>query len=340
MPDLIVCCAEVANPNWRWIEGNFEGNDFSFQFVRCTPRNWLERNVKFINFARLRGCLDAVLLAKRQNALVLVTHGPTLAAWCGLFAWFFGLKACLLAHSFNFTDLPGKLKIIIFKFGLRRTNRLVTFSRVERSVYARAFDLPESRFEFVHWGANPPKIVGDNGFGEYVSSIGGNARDYRTLMDAARSVPHVPFVVIGRPENFAGLDIPENVISRTNTPLDYAMNVLNYSRFMVLPLTSSEVPCGHVTIVAAMHLGKAMIVTGSSGVDDYVIANENALVAPVQDPEALSVAIETLWNDEVLRNRLGKNGKQFARSNCTEQKITELFKAYLNEIVLGLHNAR
>ena len=37
-------------------------------------------------------------------------------------------------------------------------------------------------------------------------------------------------------------------------PYPRAMNILQHSRFMVLPLKGSAVPCGHVTLVAAMLL--------------------------------------------------------------------------------------
>jgi glycosyltransferase involved in cell wall biosynthesis len=329
---LVVCCSEISDPSWRWIEHNLESDEFRFEFVRCIPENWIEKNFKILNLARLRGCFQAVLIAKREKALVLVTHGPTLAAWCGVFGLIFGLKSRFLAHSFNFTRLPSKLKTIMFRLGLKRADRLVTFSNVEREVYSRAFYLPKDRFDFVYWGANPPIVSDDNGFGHYVSSIGGNARDYATLMDAARRLPHIPFIVVGRPENFAALDIPKNVIRYENTPLDFAMNLLKCSRFMVLPLNSSDVPCGHVTIVAAMHLGKAMIVTASSGVDDYVLANENALVSPAKDANAMSTLIEKMWEDMDLCARLGANGKSFALENCSEQKITEHFQAYLDGI--------
>ena len=49
------------------------------------------------------------------------------------------------------------------------------------------------------------------------------------------------------------------------------MSVLLHSRFMVLPLLTSDVPCGHVTLVAAMHLvlelhGLVLELAGAAGV--------------------------------------------------------------------------
>src|SRR5437868_2914959 len=116
----------MSDPNWRWIEHNFMSNDFRFEFVACVPVSWVERHFKILNLARLRGCLRAVRKAKREQALVIVTHGPTIAAWCGLFALLLGLRSQLLAHSFNFTKLPSKPKTILFRLGLKRADRLVT----------------------------------------------------------------------------------------------------------------------------------------------------------------------------------------------------------------------
>jgi len=220
----------------------------------------------------------------------------------------------------------------MFRMGLKRADRLVTFSNVERRVYSQAFHISEDRFDFVYWGANTPDVSDGNAYGDYVSSIGGNARDYGTLVEAARRLPHIAFIVVGRSENFEGLDVPPNVACHTNTPLQFAMSLLKYSRFMVLPLNSSDVPCGHVTIVAAMSLGKAMIVTSSSGVDDYVIPNQNALVFPPKDVNTLSSLIDKLWRDADLCDCLGANGKSFALANCTEQKIADHFRGYLDSI--------
>jgi glycosyltransferase involved in cell wall biosynthesis len=332
LSQLIVCCSEISDPKWRWIERNFASDEYRFEFVGCLPRNWVEKHFKVLNLARVRGCFQAVRKAKRGRALVLVTHGPTLAVWCGVFGRLFGLRSRLLAHSFNFTHLPNKLKTIMFRMGLKRADRFVTFSNVERRVYSRAFHISEDRFDFVYWGANTPDVSDDNASRDYVSSIGGNARDYGTLIEAARRLPHIAFIVVGRPENFEGLELPPNVACHTNTPLLFAMSVLKYSRFMVLPLNSSDVPCGHVTIVAAMSFGKAMIVTSSSGVDDYVIPNQNALLFPPKDVNTLSSLIDELWRDADLCNRLGANGMSFALANCTEERITDHFQAYLVSI--------
>ena len=104
---LVICCADFADPEWRWIEGPLSDTGIRFEFVRAVPRNLIERRISFLNLARLRASFDAVRLARKNKAHVIVTHGPALAAWCGLFARLFRLKIPIVAHSFNFTELPN-----------------------------------------------------------------------------------------------------------------------------------------------------------------------------------------------------------------------------------------
>ena len=202
------------------------------------------------------GCWRAVRVARKTNASVIVTHGPTLAAWCCIFASILNSsKLAIFAHSFNFSKLPGSFKRWIFSLVLGRVERFAVFSQMERALYASEFKIDIRKIDFVHWGVNPPTIGEEPVEADaYVASIGGNARDYRTLMDAARLMSSTKFVVVARPENLIGLDIPENVIVHRNLPLSATMNILGHSRLMALPLVGSDVPCGHVTLVAAMHL--------------------------------------------------------------------------------------
>jgi glycosyltransferase involved in cell wall biosynthesis len=331
MPYTVVCCSEFADPQWRWIEQGFDPSYISFEFVRCVPRYKFEQN-KWLNLARIRGCYFAVRLARKINARAIVTHGPTLAAWCCVFGALTRLKIPLLAHSFNFSKAPNGIKRRFFSILLRRADSFVVFSTMERELYAHTFHLPRDRFSVVLWSVNRPK-VGHLGsplqLGAYVSAIGGNARDYRTLLSAAAELPHIQFVLVVRPESLRGLIVPQNVLTFQNLPDGLAMNVLFYSRFMVLPLADFNIPSGHVTLVAAMHLGKAVIVTDALGVRDYIRNGENAVTVPVASVVDLVIKISQLWNDTEFCARLGESGQHFAARECSEECITRHFRDWL-----------
>ena len=333
----MVVCAEIEDPEWRWLETSFAGTDVRFAFVRCIPTNRLGK-IRILNLARLRGSFQAVKIARGVGAKAMVAHGPALAAWCALFARALGLRIPILAHSFNFTALPSAAKQFVFASALSRIDRFVVFSTIERDLYAKTFALPAERFDVVRWGVRPPQVDTPEQaleHGQYVAALGGNARDYKTLLAVARGLPDIRFVLVVRPHSLRGLDPPANVTVHTNLPYGKATNVLMHSRFMVLPLINSQVPCGHVTLVAAMHLGKAFVVTDSSGVHDYVRDGENALTVEPASVEDLTAAVQRLWKDPLLCARLGENGRRFAARECTEEQIAEHFRRWLRTHGLG-----
>ena len=330
-PITIVCCSEISDPNWRWIEPHLPDTEMKLELVGRPTRSifsWFNR----FNLDRLRTSLTAIRVARRSRARVLVTQGPTLAAWCALIARIIGFRIPILAHSFNFTALPGPLKRSVFRLAFSSIERFVVYSKVEREIYSKCFGIPLDRFDFVRWGVRTPTVStlrGQAEVAEYVSAIGGNARDYRTLIDAAWILPDIRFSLVVRPDSLTGLKLPPNVTVYTNIPLDQTMEVLSRSRFMVLPLINSEVPCGHVTLVAAMHLGKAFIITDSLGIRDYVRDGENAITVTAGSAEGLARATRRLWQDQDLCERLGENGRLFAAMNCSEDQIAQHFLGWI-----------
>ncbi len=128
-----------------------------------------------------------------------------------------------------------------------RIDQFVVFSTIERSLYHSAFGMPIDRLAFIHWGVNPAQpIPADRPLvaGDYVCAIGGNARDYATLLTAMRAVPEVKLVAVARPHNLAGLSPPPNVEIRANISLGEAMNILAFLCFMALPLAGAKCPAG------------------------------------------------------------------------------------------------
>ena len=154
--------------------------------------------------------------------------------------------------------------------------------------------------------------------GEYLCALGGNSRDYRTFIESVKRLPEVNVVMVVRPENLVGLDLPPNVRVMTNIPFAQAMNILAFSRFMTLPLDGADVPCGHVTLVNAMHLGKAFAITRSAGIADYIREGENALMFSAKSVNEMTDVLRRMWYNPQLCTRLGNAGRAFAAEHCTE----------------------
>jgi glycosyltransferase involved in cell wall biosynthesis len=84
------------------------------------------------------------------------------------------------------------------------------------------------------------------------------------------------------------------------------------ARFVVVPLHNTLNVSGVGSVLEALAMGKAMIVSDNPPIRDYVRPGETALVVPPSDPRALREAILTLHTDAQKREFLGRNARRFA----------------------------
>jgi hypothetical protein len=321
---VVVCCAPFGS-DWRWIIEELAAPDVRWKYFSETPRYSLQRYFQQLNLDTPLAGFRSVLFAVRHKARLLITFGPRLSFWCALICRILGIKLNHLAFSFNFAELPTGFKKRLFRFGFKQLTNLRVHSHMEQTLYSEYFGIPVDRIEVRLWSMNvpvaspePPVLTEP-----YVSAVGGNARDYQTLLEASRLLPDTPMVWVVRPENVAGFDLPPSVRVLCNIPHPKAMNVVKNSRLTVVPLKGSQVPCGHVTLVSAMLLEKAIVATDSAGICDYVTDGWNGLLCRPQDAQDLAAKIRSLWNDPDEARRLGVNGYKFAEENCSERSVRE-----------------
>jgi len=320
---------------WRWFEPLFP--EVKFHFVTDQP-NTLERWLHMARLSRARACLQAVWTARRVEARALFTDAPTLAALCGLFATCVRPHGALFDFAFAQTPLPEGLPRWLLRLGLRQVDRFVAFSSADRQLYAEAFDLPLERFDVLP-RATPtlPMCDGRVESGDYVCAVGGNARDYATLLKASELTPEIPLVIVARPENLAGMDIPDRVRVHVNIEAAKANNIFAHARFIVLPRTAGAIACGHVTMLASMYVGRPFITTRASSGPDEIAAGDTttsrALDSEVAcrafDPEALAHVMRTLWHDPARVERLAEEARAFAQRNRSERAAIEQLRRTL-----------
>jgi glycosyltransferase involved in cell wall biosynthesis len=329
----IGCCAETDEPNWRWVSDAVSDADVDWTFFSNRPQNAVERLILRPRLARYRACqhLAAGTVADRFD--LVVTHHPLVTCWTELFCH--GRRKCPhVAYAFNFTRLPTGSRKAVMRRAFRSVDRFVVFSEFERSLYADHFRIPIDRFEMVHWGVREPAAAAAAGesISNAICAVGSQARDYATLLEAMRRLPHISLVLVATAANLRGLAVPANVTVRLKIPLAEAQAVIRRSRFTVLPLLHAQIPCGHVTMVTAMFCSRAILATESSGISDYLTSGQNGLTVPPEDPAALATAIEKLWNDPETAIRLGNNGREFALAHCTEARTINYVRDLIDRV--------
>jgi glycosyltransferase involved in cell wall biosynthesis len=323
---VVVISGESTKPSWRWIAKY--NSDIDWLFFRPQADHAV-----MLPWFRLWASIKAVLKAAKSD--VLVSHGPYMAFYCALLQWCFRIRTPHICYSFNFSQLPSGFTLKRMQFAFAKMDKLVVSSQMEIALYAEYIKIPAEKFDFVRWGVSRPEFnnVQPKISSDYICAVGGNARDYQTFLAVMADLPTIPAIMVVRPHNLIGLQIPGNVTVLTNIPKDEAYSVIAYSRFMVLPLTGNEIPCGHVTLVVSLYLGVPTIVTDSSGIGDYIVDEETGLLCAPHSTESMREAILRLWQDGRLCSRLAGNGKVFAETMCSEQNYVDHFKLFVDKAV-------
>ncbi len=317
---------------WNWITPKtLDGIEWETVTTIQTPR--LNR----IQKPYLARYLTALRTAwKARSADLVVTHGEPMAIWTGIFMRLLGSRAKHLAWAFTMPeyDSYGPLRKWLLRFGMKHVDRLVMFSEIETQTYPPLLGVDPARFHMIQWSVNGVDVDREAApiiDGEYIAAIGGEGRDYKTLFEAMAMIPERRLAVVASPKSVAGLTPPDNVTIYSNIPFADAMNIAANASFLVLPLLSETIPCGHGSLVSQFYLNKATIITRSQAMKGYAYADENVLEYPAQDATALKEQIERLYNDKALRDRIAATGLKFAQEKCSEPYTIEYFNNYVLE---------
>ena len=317
---------------WNWLASRFTSHPELEWMSASTNDIALPGWLPMRHVAQRAGAAMNARRLTTGGAALLVSHLPTISKYAEYANRTGRRRSAHLAYSFNYTALPTGRRRSAEARALRTIDRFAVFSNVERTLYAEHFDIPPERIDMLHWGVQPPQLAPDERpvvAGHYICAVGGQGRGYGVLAEAMRRLPNIKAVIVSTPEAVHGLNVPANVDVRLNTTLAEANNIIAHSGFMVLPLRDGEVPCGHVTLVSAMHLGKAIVATSSAGISDYLQDGVTGRLAHAGDSHALATQIEECVADPVQRDLMGERGRQFARAHCMEDNVVDYFHGYL-----------
>ena len=334
--------------SWNWLRDEFKHRPDIWHHYSSLGVNMPKFVPKRDSIARMIAASSAVNLARNAPSM-LVSHGPRPALYAGHLAKVMCPDTPHLVYSFNFTNLPQGAQRRFMASAFKQPTKFVTYSTVERQLYADYFELDIEKIDMLHWAVHAPKVdlsVVPIESGRYICALGSQGRDYATLINAMKKLPHIKLVLVASAESIKDLNVPNNVKIHSNVPLSTSHNILAHSAFMVLPLRDAKVPCGHVTIVSAMFFKKAILVTNSTGVHDYIRDHETGLFFEPNDPDDLARKIEALWSSYPSDSQssvnqssdnnpnleaLGQAGYDFAHQYCTEQTATSYFERFLKQ---------
>lgn len=111
-------------------------------------------------------------------------------------------------------------------------------------------------------------------------------------------------------------------------------SVMAQAKCVVLPVFENSYSGATTTLLQAMAMGKAVIVTKTGAIAEgyHLVHNENVLFVPPGDDEALNRAFESVFTDESLSVSLGKKARETVEKYLTWQQYSQKMKTVVTKI--------
>jgi glycosyltransferase involved in cell wall biosynthesis len=173
------------------------------------------------------------------------------------------------------------------------------------------------------------RMLWDKGIGEFVQAV----RQMRSRRKGTR------FVLVGRCDEDNPARVAREQLIRWNEEgviewwghREDMPAVLAAATVVVLPTYYGEgIP---KVLLEAAASGVAIVATDIPGCREVVRHRVNGLLVPARNVEALTEAIETLLDDEPLRQELGREGREIAKKEFSTPIIAEEFLSLYRELL-------
>ena len=229
------------------------------------------------------------------------------STWPGSRKSVLAVVACWLAEI-----LPGcsPARQAAYRWAYRSVDRLFYFSENQRAVLAEHLDIDDGRLRYVPFGideeAFQPLAEGD---GDYLLVVGRDrGRDWPTLFAALDGLD-MPVKLCCRPRDLEGCDVPAGVEVLGYVSRSAYRDLLGRARVVAVATRPLAYPSGQSVLLEAMAMGRAVVVTATPALQDYIDDEVTALAVPPGDPVSLRERLVEAAGDDGLRRRLGAGGR-------------------------------
>jgi O-antigen biosynthesis protein len=117
-------------------------------------------------------------------------------------------------------------------------------------------------------------------------------------------------------------------------PCDHreALEAIQRSDALVCSSRDEAMP---VTILEALSLGKPIVSTNVGGIGEILIDGHDALLVRPEDPAALALTMQRLWESPALAQQLGQNARATFEKNFTLDRFGADFRQLVAEVMTG-----
>jgi glycosyltransferase involved in cell wall biosynthesis len=242
------------------------------------------------------------------------------------------------------------VRLPMLAFG-NRLHAIITWSSVQRNYAIEHLGIASERLYLVKhyvdqlfWSPREREV-------DTICSAGAEMRDYRTLLEALDgtlipchiAADHVRVDRLGFARrvdaNAFSRMASANVTIGRKTPTELR-ELYARSRFVVVPLESSDTDNGITVILEAMAMGKPVICSRTQGQVDVIKEGVTGIFVPVGDAEALRAAIVELWNNPARAREMGRAARAYIETHHALEKFCRDVKGAIDASLDGQAAAR
>lgn len=201
----------------------------------------------------------------------------------------------------------------------RHMTRIIVHSQKQLEGAVSALGIPRDQLEFIPYGVDTcfwqPGERPEEGV---IVAAGREHRDYALLDRACDGLGQQVLIAAGSLHSpGARCTMPSAASRAVVRQLNHVSLREWYDRasIVAIPLLQNDFQAGVTTLLEAMAMGKAVVVSATEGQRDVVVEGETGLLVTPGDEKSLRDAITRLLQDPSERKRLGRN----ARSAAMEQ---------------------
>jgi glycosyltransferase involved in cell wall biosynthesis len=253
-----------------------------------------------------------------------------------------------IPHLAIFSWISKPKKAHLLKRVYSHIDRIVLMSSVQRDFAVNTLGINPSRILFTRWSVDQKFWRMSDERGDMICAVGSEMRDYPTLVAALAGSTIRCHIAAGTGRMIdtpwtkaveQRETLPENITVGKKRPMELR-ELYARSRFVVIPLLPTDTDNGTTSILEAMAMGKAVICSRVRGQQDVIRDGENGLFAPPQDPRALREAIEYLWNNPDVADRMGRAGRALVEQHHTLDQFVHLIRSAVEEVVMNYREGR
>ena len=229
-------------------------------------------------------------------------------AWSGRRSSILAVVTCWLAQIL---DGCGPARRGAYRWAYQSVDRLYYFSQNQGPVLGEHLGLGADRLRYIPFGVDDETFIptGEDD-GDYILVVGRDSgRDWPTLFAALEGID-LPVKLCCRPRDIAGMRVPAGVDVLGYVDRTVYRHLLGRARVVVIATKPLLYPSGQSVLLEAMAMARAVVVTATPALADYIDDGVTALVVPPGDAASLRQTVVEAAGDDGLRAHVGHNARE------------------------------